>query len=181
MRCVCVYLKIYHVWHLCQWFAMIWKKRFNIEISVTFYIIKKKYITVKKISILGIYSLKWRDFRLTRMKLRYKEQKFVQYWVFIVLLKSLTRNLMHQCCCIKRAACCISKRRRSPRPNRTKFTVSNISIVESNFIGSHKARQALTLILDLHEANEGSEYKAREFLDVTYWRIITHLLKTIGK
>lgn len=43
-----------------------------------------------------------------------------------------------------------------------------ISIVESNFIGSRETRQALTLILDLHETNEGSEYKAKEFLTVTY-------------
>lgn len=47
-------------------------------------------------------------------------------------------------------------------------SLSDISIVESNFIGSHEVRQTLTLILDLHEANEGSEYKAEEFLAVTY-------------
>lgn len=39
---------------------------------------------------------------------------------------------------------------------------AQISIVESDFIGSRRARQALTLILDLQEASDGNEYKTGE-------------------
>lgn len=62
------------------------------------------------------------------------------------------------------------------RPKRTEF--AQISIVESDFIGSHSARQALTLILDLQEASEGNEFETRE-IPVTYWRTMMYLLQMI--